>query len=57
VPEKLEVVPVVAAQRGAKQAYLERLQLVQKALLDAECGDTSLEVYEVSMAGRMDRLF
>jgi hypothetical protein len=57
VPEKLEVVPVVAVQRGAKQAYLERLQLVQNALLEAECGDASLEVYEVSMAGRMDRLF
>jgi hypothetical protein len=32
------------------------MKLVQEALLDRGCGDKNLEIYEVSMAGRMDRL-
>lgn len=50
------VVPVVALQRGFSPKYLERLRLVQKAVLKAACGNPTLEIFEVSMAGRMDRL-
>ena len=57
LPENLPVVPVVALQRGAHPKYVQRLQTVQEALLTRGVGDPALEVYEVSMAGRMDRLF
>lgn len=51
------VVPVVAIQRGANDKYLERMRAVQAALVQRGCGDPALEVYEVSMAGRLDPLF
>lgn len=54
--EQPVVVPVVALQRGFSSKYLERLKLVQQAVLKADCGNPALEIFEVSMAGRMDRL-
>ncbi len=56
VAESPVVVPVVAVQRGASQVYLDRLAQVQQELISRRCGDPLLEVYEVNMAGRMDRL-
>ncbi len=56
LPTTPVVVPVVAVQRGAKDVYLERLKAVQQALLDRGSGDPNLEMYEVSLAGRLDPL-
>jgi hypothetical protein len=58
IPERPEVVPVVAIGRGEKsKTYLDRMKTVQRALLDAGVGNSALEVYEVSLAGRLHRLF
>jgi len=54
--EQPVAVPVVAIQRGANLVYLDRMKKVQEALLAKGRGDAALEVYEVSMAGRLDRL-
>ena len=55
-PDELVVVPVIAVQRGASGKLLARLWQVQQALLDAGVGDPALEVYQVSLSGRLDRL-
>lgn len=58
IPEKPVVVPVVGIQRGETSAPLiKRMKQVQKALVDAGCGNEDLEVYEVNLAGRLDRVF
>jgi hypothetical protein len=56
LPEQPVVVPVIAVQRGANQELISRLWKVQQALLDEGVGDPSLEVYEVSLSGRLDRI-
>ncbi len=56
VPDRPVVVPVVALQRGWNGKYLDRMMKVQEAVLLSGCGDPDLEIYEVSMAGRMDPL-
>lgn len=56
VTDQPVVVPVVAVQRGWNPVYVERMKKVQNAILAHGCGDPALEIYEVSMAGRMDRL-
>ena len=56
LPDELVVVPVIAVQRGASGKLLARLWQVQQALLDAGVGDPALEVYQVSLSGRLDRL-
>ncbi len=56
IPERPEVVPVVGIQRGVNPVYLQGLKQVQNQLLAAGCGDPALEVYEVSLAGRMDQI-
>lgn len=57
IPEKPVVVPVVGIQRGqASSPMIKKMKQVQKALVDAGCGNEDLEVYEVNLAGRMDRL-
>lgn len=56
LPDRPIVVPVVALQRGWNVKYLDRLLKVQDAVLSSGCGDPTLEIYEVSMAGRMDRI-
>lgn len=48
-----EVVPVVAVQRGAPDTYMEGFRKVQDALLTAGVGDPELELYEVTIAGRL----
>lgn len=53
LPDVAQVVPVIAVQRGASATYLYRLWTVQQALLDAGVGDPALEVYEVSLSGRL----
>jgi hypothetical protein len=50
------VVPVVAVQRRANLVYLDRMKKVQEVLLAKGHRDAALEIDEVSMAGRMDRL-
>ena len=56
LPERPVVVPVIAVQRGASTELISRLWKVQEALLAEGVGDPSLEVYEVSLSGRLDRL-
>ena len=56
LPDELVVVPVIAVQRGASGKLLARLWQMQHALLDAGVGDPALEVYQVSLSGRLDRL-
>jgi hypothetical protein len=57
LPDVPEVVPVIAFQRGVPQQYVEGLWAVQQALLDEGVGDPALEVYEVSLSARLDRMF
>jgi hypothetical protein len=57
IPESPDVVPVVGIQRDANPVDVSQMKKVQQAQLAAGCGDPSLEVYEVTLAGRMDRLF
>jgi hypothetical protein len=57
LPDVPEVVPVIAFQRGVPQQYVEGLWAVQQALLDEGVGDPALEVYEVSLSARLDRVF
>ena len=47
------VVPVVALQRGVERMSLNRLWAVQAALLAEGVGEPQLEVYEVSLSGRL----
>lgn len=56
LPDQPVVVPVIAVQRGASRELISRLWRVQQALLDEGVGDPSLEVYEVSLSGRLDRI-
>ena len=56
LPQTTVVVPVIAVQRGASSTLLSRLWKVQQALLDAGVGDPALEVYQVSLSGRLDRI-
>jgi hypothetical protein len=57
LPDDPEVVPVLALQRDTRPAYLERLSSVQKTIRDTPgCAGTNLEVYEVSMTGRLHPL-
>lgn len=56
LPEAPVVVPVIAVQRGASSELLARLWKVQQALLNAGVGDPALEVYQVSLSGRLDRI-
>lgn len=56
LPEKPIVVPVIAVQRGASPALIDRLWKVQRALIAEGVGDPSLEVYIVSLSGRLDRI-
>lgn len=56
LPDTPVVVPVIAVQRGASSELLSRLWKVQQALLDAGVGDPALEVYQVSLSGRLDRI-
>lgn len=51
-----KIVPVVALQRGAPQHLIARMWAVQSALVEAGVGDPDLEVYEVSLSGRLDPL-
>lgn len=55
LPDQPVVVPVVG-HSGWNAVYLEKMRKVQRALMDKSCGDPSLEIYEASMAGRMNRL-
>ncbi|WP_029429559.1 hypothetical protein [Blastococcus sp. URHD0036] len=57
LPRIPEVVPVIAFQRGVPQQYVDGLWAVQQALLEQGVGDPTLEVYEVSLSGRLDRVF
>jgi hypothetical protein len=56
LPDRPVVVPVIAVQRGASPELLRRLWKVQEALLGEGVGDPSLEVYEVSLSGRLNRI-
>lgn len=56
LPDQPVVVPVIAVQRGASSQLVSRLWKVQQALLDEGVGDPSLEVYQVSLSGRLDRI-
>lgn len=56
LPDQPVVVPVIAIQRGASSELVSRLWKVQQALLDEGVGDPSLEVYQVSLSGRLDRI-
>lgn len=56
LPDTPTVVPVIAVQRGANSTLIERLWKVQQALLEAGVGDPALEVYQVSLSGRLDRI-
>ncbi len=56
LPSQAVIVPVIAVQRGASSALVGRLWKVQQTLLDEGVGDPSLEVYEVSLSGRLDRI-
>jgi hypothetical protein len=47
------VVPVVALQRGVGRTHIERLWAVQDALLAEGVGEPQMEVYEVSLSGRL----
>jgi hypothetical protein len=52
-----EVVPVVAIQRDSREVFLDRLRSVRRTILDSPgCAGTNLELYEVSMTGRLQRL-
>ncbi len=57
LPDKPEVVPVIAFQRGVPKQYVDGLWSVQQALLEEGAGDPTLEVYEVSLSGRLDRVY
>ena len=57
LPDTPEVVPVIAFQRGVPKQYLDGLWAVQQALLEEGAGDPTLEVYEVSLSGRLDRVY
>lgn len=54
VPDSLSVVPAVALQRGAKSVYVERMQTVRSALVDA--GLDEVEMHEVAMTGELTPL-
>jgi hypothetical protein len=56
LPDRPVVIPVVALQRGWNTEYVDRMRKVQETVLSRGYGNPALEVYEVSMAGRMDRL-
>jgi hypothetical protein len=56
LPDQPVVVPVIAVQRGANSKLISRLWKVQQALLNEGVGDPSLEVYQVSLSGRLDPL-
>ena len=57
LPDEPEVVPVVAIQRDSREVFLDRLRSVHRTILDSPgCAGTNLEVYEVSMTGRLQRL-
>jgi hypothetical protein len=56
LPDQPVVVPVIAVQRGASSELVSRLWKVQRALLDEGVRDPSLEVYQVSLSGRLDRI-
>lgn len=45
--------PVVILQRGADDAKLKQMQAVNEALADADLGVPAVEIYEVSMTGRI----
>jgi hypothetical protein len=54
VPDRAEVIPVVAVGRDTKQTYLDGLRTVQQTLLDKGVGHPGLMLCEVNMAGRLD---
>lgn len=56
IPDQPDVVPVVAVQREAAETYLDGLRRVQRQLLASGAGDERLRLYEVNMAGRLDRI-
>jgi hypothetical protein len=57
LPDEPEVVPVVAIQRDSGEVFLDRLRSVHRTILDSPgCAGTNLEVYEVSMTGRLQPL-
>jgi hypothetical protein len=56
LPAVPDVVPVIAFQRGASSKLVARLWQVQQALLDEKVGDPTLEVYQVSLSGRLDQV-
>jgi hypothetical protein len=57
LPDEPEVVPVVAIQRNSREVFLDRLRSLHRTTVDSPgCAGTNLEVYEVSMTGRLQRL-
>ena len=56
LPDVPEVVSVIAFQRGVSQQYVDGLWAVQQALLDEGVGGPALELYQVSLSGRLEGL-
>lgn len=56
VPSQLTVVPVVALQRGANPAYVERLMNIRDHVAGAGLADPPVEIYEASITGKLKLL-
>lgn len=56
LPERLQITPVVALQRGASQVHLDRMAAVSEAIAKLRLTVPAPEVYEVSITGRMERI-
>lgn len=54
VPDRPEVLPVVAIGRDTNKTYLDGLRSIQQTLLDEGVGHPGLMLCEVNMAGRLD---
>ena len=53
LPERPEVVPVVAVQRGASPKMVERMLAVRDALASSSHGFPPIKIYEVSLIGEL----